>query len=514
MIVRLICCLAIGLCWVVSEGIAKTVVWSVKPAYEAMKPYSQSLYLCQLHGKWGIVDVDGRIILPNQYDFITSQQDGIGLFGVVEDNKNRLDGFIRSNGACTFIHGKFYVIPTYPYFSEGKLCVSDLSGKQGFIDESGNLVIKCQFDVVRPFKEGLSSIKKGPWVYYIRENYDAAPEQNVVYAEWRNGQITEGSSFKNGEAVVGYGNKYKVIDQQGRELRNFNASRWRINPLDYTIAYNEADLQKKSESSVSQYSSVEIFSVEGKYGFRLDGGVILYPVLSNASPVDVNQVSIVTYNGKVGLLKVIDESVSSLLLFDGNRAERIHVTAGGKTDMLQYAITLPAQYAGYAKFLVDKGDGIFEDVSSSVRTKGKELVYGFYPKVGDKEETKKLRCRLLYDGMEVLNKESTLAIERPVRLRLSEPFVTTVQADIKTEIQEVSATIFNDSERDVTVTATLSVACHLNKAVSHSNTITIPGKSSKSIRVPVTVKSDENVSAVIRLSSGEQKNSTVALKIY
>lgn len=33
MIVRLICCLAIGLCWVVSEGTAKTVVWSVKPAY-------------------------------------------------------------------------------------------------------------------------------------------------------------------------------------------------------------------------------------------------------------------------------------------------------------------------------------------------------------------------------------------------------------------------------------------------------------------------------------------------
>ena len=125
-----------------------------------------------------------------------------------------------------------------------------------------------------------------------------------------------------------------------------------------------------------------------------------------------------------------------------------------------------------------------------------------------------IKSRLLYDGMEVLNKEFTLAVERPVRLRLSEPFVMTAQANIKTEIQEVSATIFNDSERDVTVTATLSVACHLNKAVSHSNMITIPGKSSKSIRVPVTVKSDENVSAVIRLSSGEQKSSTVALKIY
>ncbi len=493
---------------------AKIVVWSVKPVYQTIKPYSNNLYLCQLNGKWGVIDADGRIILPTQYDFITSQRNGIGLYGVTEDNKNRLNGFIRSDGTCTSIDGKYYVVSNFPFFSEGKLCVSDSSGKQGFMNENGNIIIKCQFDVVRPFNEGLSSIKKGPWVYYIRENYDAAPNQNVVYAEWRNGQITEGTSFKNGEAVVGYGGKYKVIDIQGHELRSFSASKWKINPIDYTIAYSNADLKDQFKPFTPQYSSIEVFSTEGKYGFRLDDEVILSPILNSATPVDLNQISIATYNNKTGLLKIIDEEIKISLLTKNRTAECIHIGTKGTSDMLHYVITLPEQYVGHTKLLVDKGNGNFEDVTSSVTLNGNNLTYNFYPKVGNKEKSKDLRCRLLYEGMDVFNIENALPIERPIRLRLSNPIVTTAQADIKTEIQVVSATIFNDSDRDVTVTATLSVNCHLNKAVNRSYNITLSGKSSKNINVPVTVKTDENASAVIKLNSGEQKKSIVSLKIY
>ena len=297
-------------------------------------------------------------------------------------------------------------------------------------------------------------------------------------------------------------------------MRSFSASKWRINPIDYTIAYSDADFQDEAESFAPQYSSIEVFSIDGKYGFRLDGEVILAPVLSSASPVDLHQISIAAYNGKTGLLKVIDGSIESSLLLNGRIAEHIRVGMKDKTDMLQYLITLPEQYIGHIKLMVDKGNGNFEDVSSSATIDGGKLTYGFYPEIGNKDKVKDLRCRLLYEGMEVLNEEFTLSIERPVRLRLSEPFATTAQADIKTEIQEVSATIFNDSDRDVTVTATLSVDCHLNKAVSRSYNITIPGNSSRSVSVPVTVKTDENVPVVIKLSSGEQRKSVVALKIY
>lgn len=514
MIIRLIYCLVMILCMAVLDSNAKTVIWSVKPVYETMKPYSQGLYLCQLKGKWGVVDADGRTILPNQYDFITSQRNGTGLFGVVEGGKNRLNGIIRSDGTCIPVNGRYYVVANFPYFSEGKLCVFDSSGKQGFMDESGNIVIRCQFDVVRPFREGLSSVKKGAWVYYIRGNYDADPYRNVVYSEWRNGEITEGSSFKNGEAVVGYGNKYRVIDMQGRELRNFSASKWKINPADYTIVYSDADLQNEVELFTPQYSSIEIFSVNGKYGFRLDDEVILHPVLSSASFVDMNQISIAAYNGKTGLLKIIDGTVKFSLLHKGRTADCIPIAANGKSDMLQYAVTLPKQYIGHTRLLVDKGDGNFEDVSSSVTTEGGKLIYGFYPKVGNKDKIKDLKCRLVYEDLEISDGKFTLSVERLARLRLSAPVVTTAQADIKTDIQEVAATVFNDTDSDISVTATLSVDCLLNKSVSHTYNIIIPGKSSKSVGVSVLVETDEDAPAVIRLNTGEQKKSTVSLKTY
>lgn len=514
MIVRIIYFLIVILFTIVLDSNAKIVFWSVKPVYETIKPYSNSLYLCQFNGKWGVIDADGRTILPNQYDFITSQRNGIGLFGIIEGNKNRLNGFIRSDGTCTSIDGKYYVVSSFPFFSEGKLCVSDSSGKQGFMNENGNIVIKCQFDIVRPFKEGLASIKKGPWVYYIRENYDVDPNQYVVYTEWRNGQITEGTSFRNGEAVVGYGGKYMVIDMQGHVLRNFSASKWKVNPLDYTIVYNDVDLKDEVESFTPQYSSIETFSIDGKYGFRLDGKVIFSTVFDNVSLVDLNQNSIVTYKGKTGLLKIIDGDIESSLLFNGHTAEHINIGTNGDVHKLQYVISLPKQYVGNIRLLVDNGNGGFEDVSLLVTVDENRLVYDFCPKIGNKDKTKKLKCRLLYEGMEILNEEFILPVERSIRLRLSEPFVTTAQADIKTEIQEVSATIYNDSDHDVTVTATLFVNCHSNKAVSRSYDMTLPGKSSRSINVAVRVKTDENVSAVIKLSSGEQKKSIVALKIY
>lgn len=514
MIIRVVYCLIVILFTVILDNNAKTVIWNVKPIYETIKPYSEGIYLCQLKGKWGLIDANGMTILPNEYDFITSQRNGISLFGVIEDKKNRLNGFIKHDGACNFITGNYYVISNFPYFSEGKLCVSDHTGKQGFMDENGNIIIKCQFDIVRPFKEGLSSIKKGPWVYYIRENYDAAPNQNVIYAEWRNGQITEGTSFKNGEAIVGYGGKYKVIDIHGRELRNFNASKLKINPIDYTLANSNTDIKNNIESFIPKYSSIEVFSIDGKYGFRLNDEIILPPILNSASQVDLNQNSIVIYNNKTGILKIIDEDIKSSLQSKGHTTKYINIGTNGISEKLHYIIDLPKQYVGYTKLLVDKGNGYLEDVTSFVKEGENKLMYDFYPEIGNKDKTKILRCCLLYEGLEVLNEEFNLPIKRVIKLRLSEPFVTTEQADITSEIQDVSATIFNDSDYDVSVTATLSVDCHSNKAVSRSFNITIPRNSYKSIKVPVKVKSDENVYAVIKLSSGEQKESIVALKIY
>lgn len=493
---------------------AQCVIWNIDPQYKSIKPYAYNLYLYKVSNKWGLMNSDGEKILSPVYDFIFVQKNGTGLFGVNEGDgkKYRLKGIIRSNGSYISIKEKLYVIPKYLDFHEGKLCVANESNKQGFINENGEIVIKCQFDVVRPFCEGLASVKKGSWVFYIRDDYDNK-KYNAVYSEWRNGQVTRGSSFKNGRAVVGYNGKYKIIDKTGRELADFDASNWKINEEDYTIAYpNEFPSIKGTE--IKYYSPIEVIEKNGKYGLALNNTTILEPTLDEILPVDANNISIASHNGKYGLLKIIDTPVKADLLFKGNQASSIYIDSNGIIDTLQYSISIPREYVGNILLYVDKGFGTLEDVTDQlVQHTDNTLTFDFVPYIGISDTNIGLKCQLQYKGLEVYNESYTLPLI-PIILKIDGPHTVSAQADITTEIQEVTARVYNESDRDIYITATMSVNCKLNKAVSRTFKLSLPKNSSKSITVPVTVQNDENVSAFVDLSTGEHKATTVALRIY
>ncbi len=487
---------------------AKTVEWSVYPKYESIKPYAEDLYLCSLNGKWGLIDSKGEIILQPDYDFISGTQNGFGLFGVKERGLNCLKGIVTSKGECSFLSEKLY-LTGYSVFSEGKLCVANAAGKQGFINESGHIVVKCQFDVVRPFNEGLASIKKGSWVYYIKEDYDAN-HNNVVYCQWRNGEITFGSSFKNGEAVVGYGSKYKVINAEGKELRNYKASNVEINKYNYTIISPNERAQQNVEYFVPQYNNtIKVFTSRGKYGFSSNDGIILNPVLNNASQVNEHNISIVNLNGKTGLLKIIDGNIDATLNYNGKDVSLVKLGSNGRDKKLQYTITIPQQYIGHTRLLIDNGNGNMQDVSSSVSQVSNVLSYDFVSCNDD--IVAEVKCKLIYDGIEVYDSIHELSF---MNIKISQPKVATYQADEKNGIQNVYSVISNESKKSVTITATLTVDCKLNSAVSKTFELIIPAKSSKRVSVPVQVKTVETVSATIKLSTGDEKSSKVKVRCY
>lgn len=499
---------------------AQSVAWSVMPAYEEIKPYSAKLYLCQLQGKWGLMDVEGHMTLPAQYDFVMLRNEGWGIFGIVEEGQNKLAGFIRPDGSQVLLDGDYYVVkadrysgsPTgfYLDFSEDKFCVADASGKKGFVDKSGQVVVKCQFDAVRPFQEGVAAVAKDKVCFYIYEGYDRSPKDNILYVDWNDGIITLATSFENGEAIVGYGGKCRVINRYGNVVRNLSLKE--LNGI--VEAKVETGGEGMEAEEASSFSELEVFAENGRYGFRSSEKTVLLPAFESASSIDHNQASIVSYKGRFGILKVVDGSVEASLSSGGAAVSEIRMDQRGKPGKLQYAATLPPAYVGRVSLWVDRGNGTLEDVSMDAISEGNRLTYDFYPEVGRKENEVTLGCRLLYEDMEVYAASNTLPVKRPIRLRLSEPSVETELADIKTEIQQVSAVIYNDSGSDVTVTATLSVHCSANEAASHTSRITIRARSSQTVSVPVKVKTDEQASAVIRLSSGEQKSSTVSLRIY
>jgi len=101
---------------------------------------------------FGYIDTNGNVIIPCKYDRGGLFSDNIAL--------------VESSGIKTLINtsGKTLATVSSQYDSEGTFCdglstTSDLkTGKQGFIDESGNIAIPCNYSFLRGFSEKLSVV--------------------------------------------------------------------------------------------------------------------------------------------------------------------------------------------------------------------------------------------------------------------------------------------------------------------------------------------------------------------
>lgn len=107
--------------------------------------------------------------------------------------------------------------PQYPFLDELKSDFNyattryypvEKSGKWGFIDENGNLKIKCDYDFVENFSESIALVGKGDRVAYVDKS-----GRLITGFEYESG-----FSFKNGFAVVEKQGLYGVINRRGTEI--------------------------------------------------------------------------------------------------------------------------------------------------------------------------------------------------------------------------------------------------------------------------------------------------------
>ena len=101
------------------------------------------------NGKWGYIDLDGKLIIPAIYDKVESFKNG----QVIVQLNNKY-GFIDLNGKslipCMYDKVKA--------FSEGLANVK-INEKWGYIDINNNIIIKAQFKAAAPFHEGLAAVQ-------------------------------------------------------------------------------------------------------------------------------------------------------------------------------------------------------------------------------------------------------------------------------------------------------------------------------------------------------------------
>lgn len=165
-----------------------------------------------------------------------------GLFKV--NNPQGKTGFVNDSGKL--------VIPCQfewaDYFSEGLAAFMEYN-QQGYLDTSGTIVIKPQFDRALSFSEGLAAVYKNAFVGFIdhQGNYVIDPVYRQAYyfkegltwvtksPDYTNyyyidqtgktvipGPFDNASNFENGEAIIEKRGVCRVIDRTGKELRKLN----------------------------------------------------------------------------------------------------------------------------------------------------------------------------------------------------------------------------------------------------------------------------------------------------
>jgi hypothetical protein len=186
---------------------------------ESSKP---TLYEIKVANRFGLIDSSGNIVVNPQFDniYIPYHDKNYDLIAVRLGTKI---GFIDRNG-------KFKINPQFDIdtaswdifdgteFTEG-LAIVKQNNLYGFIDTTGKLVIKFQFENCNSFREGLASFQKGKKWGFIDKTGKVIIEPQFDQASFFENGITEirkytGTETSDYPSLKGYINKKgKVIWQ-------------------------------------------------------------------------------------------------------------------------------------------------------------------------------------------------------------------------------------------------------------------------------------------------------------
>lgn len=173
--------------------------WVIEPQfYPEPRGFSSGLSAINKNGKWGFIDKAGKIVIEPQFERVESF---IEESAVVQ--KNGKFFLIDKLGNC--ISGEYQRMTST---KDNMIMIGD-NDKFGFIDRTGHVIIKPQFDDLRyhgQFSEGLAAVKKDGKVGYINKTGQFIIEP----------QFDGAGEFKNGVATGRKNEKTFLIDKSGQ----------------------------------------------------------------------------------------------------------------------------------------------------------------------------------------------------------------------------------------------------------------------------------------------------------
>ena len=195
-----------------SEG--GQMVAKVSDIYDGYSPASKDGFcVVEKDDKYGVIDVNGKSIIPCSYDDIPFEGEDSQLFhdGLLRIEKNGKFGFVDKNR-------KLVVAPKYKdagNYSDGMVRVYE-DGNWGYLDTKGQLLLNCVYSEASDFSEGLAVVEvddDDDWIRVINTKGD------IVFIP---GDYKIEGGFSGGLALVSKRylgeDKYGYINTKGEEV--------------------------------------------------------------------------------------------------------------------------------------------------------------------------------------------------------------------------------------------------------------------------------------------------------
>lgn len=126
---------------------------SIKPEFDEVTDFEKGLSIVKKDGKYGVINTKGGHIFPISFDKLTNFNGGIALA-----EENGLKYYLYSNGQRQVLSNKYEF---YPY-SEGFARIkNNKNGKWGYIDSEGTIIINPTYTSASDFHGGLAIVSKG-----------------------------------------------------------------------------------------------------------------------------------------------------------------------------------------------------------------------------------------------------------------------------------------------------------------------------------------------------------------
>lgn len=123
-------------------------IWIIDPEYDRAEAFSESMAVVRKDGRYGYIDVSGRLVIPVKYQDAGAFSAGLApvcLYGKY--------GYVDKSGEMVVPFKYSYAFP----FSEG-LAAVELNGKVAYIGPDGKTVIPYMLDSGKPFKDGIAEV--------------------------------------------------------------------------------------------------------------------------------------------------------------------------------------------------------------------------------------------------------------------------------------------------------------------------------------------------------------------